>query len=176
MPIREFESIKKMKDYLYQQSLRNGFLFTFGINSGLKISDILPLKVKDIKYASHLEIHDRNGNIRRVKISPSLKQEVEEYTKGKDDSFYLFPSREGNKPISRVTAWNILKQAAKEIGLSESIGTNTLRKTFGYHYYKKTKDLATLQQIFGHSSISITMNFIEIKEDLSDQNIEDLFL
>jgi integrase len=175
-PIRNRTTIKRMKEYLYNQSERNCFLFCFGINSGLKISDILSLQVKDVKYASHLKIHEKTGNIRRVKMTPSLKEAIEEYTKGKDDEQYLFPSREGKKPISRVTAWNILKKAAYEVGLIESIGTATLRKTFGYHYYLETKDLAILQQIFGHSSAAVTFKFIGVNENISDQTPVDISL
>jgi site-specific recombinase XerD len=173
-PIRDIEKIERMKEYLHSQSLRNQFLFSFGINSGLKITDILPLTVKEVKYASHLTIQEKTGNIRRIKMTSSLKSEIEEYTNGKRDEEYLFPSREGNKPISRVTAWNILKQAAREVGIKEAIGTATLRKTFGYHYYLKTNDLGLLQQIFGHSSIAITKKFIGVMGDISEQTLVDL--
>jgi integrase len=175
-PIREIEKIERMKEYLNNQSPRNGFLFFFGINSGLKITDILPLTVEDVKYASHLTIQEKKGNIRRIKMTPSLKFEIEDYTRGKKDDEYLFPSREGNKHISRVTAWNILKEAASAVGIEESIGTTTLRKTFGYHYYQQTKDLSTLQQIFGHSSVSVTLNFIGVEENISGQTLVDLSL
>jgi integrase len=175
-PIRDKEKIDSMKEYLYNQSHRNGFLFTFGINSGLKITDMLPLKVENVKYASHLEFLEKTGTIRRIRMAPSLKEEVYKYTRGKKDNEYLFPSREGNKPISRVTAWNILKKAAHEVGIEGLIGTSTLRKTFGFHYYEETKDLGLLQQIFGHSSVAVTRNFIGVNEDISTQTIVDLSL
>ena len=58
---------------------------------------------------------------------------------------YLFKSREGiNKPISRSMAYKILRAAAEYVGLDD-IGTHTLRKIFGYHFYKQTKDVAMLQ-------------------------------
>jgi hypothetical protein len=55
--------------------------------------------------------------------------------------------------------------------IEESIGTSTLRKTFGYRYYQQTKDLSTLQQIFGHSLVFVTLNFIGVEENISDQTI-----
>ncbi|BDB95512.1 hypothetical protein BSG8_42640 [Bacillus subtilis subsp. natto] len=59
---------------------------------------------------------------------------------------FLFKSREGiNKPISRSMAYKILRAAAEYVGLDD-IGTHTLRKTFGYHFYKQTKDVAMLQR------------------------------
>jgi integrase len=48
------------------------------------------------------------------------------------------------------------------------IGTHTLRKTFGYHFYQRTKDVAMLQQIFGHSASSITLRYIGINDDMMD--------
>jgi integrase len=78
-PIRDLEKIERMNDYLNKQSPRNRFLFLLGINSGLKITDILPLTVEEVKYASYLIIHEKKGNIRRIKMTASLKEEIEEY-------------------------------------------------------------------------------------------------
>lgn len=99
-PIRDLEKVERMKEYLINQSPRNRFLFSYGINSGLKITDILLVKVEDVKYASHLTIQEKTRNVRRIKMTSSLKEEIEKYTRGKKDEEYLFPSREGNKPIS----------------------------------------------------------------------------
>jgi integrase len=53
-PIRDIEKIQEIKEYLLRRSYRNYLLFIFGINSGLRISDILPLRVMDAKYAKLL--------------------------------------------------------------------------------------------------------------------------
>lgn len=53
-----------------------------------------------------------------------------------------------------------LKAAAKAVGIQQNVCSHTLRKTFGYHYFKETGDLATLQKIFGHSSSAITLTYI----------------
>ena len=53
---------------------------------------------------------------------------------------YLFKSKRTNKPISRIQAYRILKEAAAACGLEE-IGTHTLRKTFGYHFIRGQKTL-----------------------------------
>lgn len=72
-----------------------------------------------------------------------------------------------------MQAWKILNTAAKEVGLDE-IGRHTLRKTFGYHFYQKYKDVAVLQQIFNHSSPSVTMRYIGINQDIIDEAVDDL--
>ncbi|MGW8655087.1 tyrosine-type recombinase/integrase, partial [Nocardia salmonicida] len=69
----------------------------------------------------------------------------------------------------------ILNEAAAHVGLEE-IGTHSLRKTFGYHYYQKTKDVAMLQEIFGHSAPSITLRYIGINEQMIDESLEDFSL
>lgn len=84
---------------------------------------------------------------------------------------YLFPSRKGHKPITRVQAYRILTDAARQVG-QEEIGTHTLRKTFGYHFYKKTKDVAMLQDIFNHSAPVVTKRYIGISQDEIDQAID----
>ncbi|MFL0366188.1 site-specific integrase, partial [Pseudobacillus sp. 179-B 2D1 NHS] len=51
-----------------------------------------------------------------------------------------------------------------------------MRKTFGYHFYQRTKDVAMLQQIFGHSSPSITLRYIGINDEMVDRVLEDFSL
>ncbi len=172
-PIRELNKIHEIKKYLLQRSYRDYFLFTFGINSGLRISDILPLKVVDVKVNKHLIVKERKtGNIKKTLISTQLKHEIDAYTQSFSQEDYLFKSQKGNQPISRVQAWNIINSAAKACNVEGAIGTHTLRKTFGYHFYQSSKDVAMLQYIFGHSSPSITMRYIGINDDMVDEALE----
>ena len=53
----------------------------------------------------------------------------------------------------------------KEAKIKEKIGTHTMRKTFGYHHYKKFKDIVLLQKMFNHSNSSITLRYIGIDEE-----------
>lgn len=172
-PIRDLEKIQEMKQYLLHRSYRDYFLFIFGINSGLRISDILPLKAKDVKGTKYITIQEKKTkNIRKMIITKALKEEIHTYTYRMSDEDYLFPSRKGDKPISRVQAWKIIHGAAQACGVEGPIGTHTLRKTFGYHFYQQTKDVAMLQYIFGHSSPSITLRYIGINDDMVDQALE----
>lgn len=148
-----------------------------GINSGLRIGDILPLRVSDVKTTMHLKVREKKtGNTRRILITETLRNEIEKYCRSLGDSDYLFPSRNGDKPISRVQAWNIINAAARDAGILDSIGTHSMRKTFGYHFYQKYKDLALLQQIFGHSSQSVTLRYIGITDDMIDQAMKNFSL
>jgi integrase len=170
-PIRDKQLIESMKIQL-ADCTRNVFLFTLGINTGLRISDLLKLKVNDVRDVTHIIIiEQKTKKPKRFKINDQLKMSINEYTQSIPNDVYLFKSRRGTKSIKRVQAWKILNQAAKQVGISE-IGTHTLRKTFGYHFYQKYKDVAVLQQIFNHSSPAVTMRYIGINQDIMDEKID----
>lgn len=171
-PIRDPEKLQEIKSILKHQSYRDYFLFTLGINTGLRISDILPLKVQDVKGKSHISIKEqKTGKEKRFRINTALAAAVEDYTQGMKKEAYLFPSQKTGEPIKRVQAYKILNTAAKKAGLQE-IGTHTLRKTFGYHFYQQTKDVALLQELFNHSAPSVTMRYIGINQDMMDKAID----
>jgi integrase len=176
-PIRDKNQIEAMKITLMKSGYKNYILFFLGINTGLRISDILELKVSDIKDRSHITIKEqKTGKDKRFKINETLKAELDKYITGMKDNEYLFQSQKGtNKPITRVQAYRVLNDAADKVGLTE-IGTHTLRKTFGYHFYQKTKDVALLQELFNHSAPSVTLRYIGINQDIMDNAIDDFSL
>ena len=168
-PIRDKDDIQAMKEYLREWNERNYLLFLFGINSGLRVGDILQIRVKDVQ-GWYIKIKEqKTGKRKQLKMTKNLKKEVREYTKDMPLHHYLFQSRIGkNKPPDRRTVDWILKTAAIECGI-ENIGTHSMRKTFGYHYYKKTKDVAMLMDLFNHSSPAITLRYIGIRQDQRDK-------
>lgn len=176
-PIREKEKLEDMKTELMHSGYKNYMLFVVGINTGLRISDILQLRVINVRDRTHIIIKEqKTGKDKRFKINTYLKQELDKYIKGMDDYEYLFKSQKGqNKPITRVQAYRILNNVSSKIGLSE-IGTHTLRKTFGYHFYQKTKDVVLLQELFNHSAPSVTLRYIGINQDIMDNAIDDFNL
>ena len=178
-PIRDKNKIDEMKTELKKQGTRDYLLFLLGINTGLRISDIIKLQVLDVLNEdrtpkTHITITEKKtGKLKKFKINDSLSREIIEYTKSMEMNDYLFTSRKGiNKPITRIQAYRILNTVAKKIGLEE-IGTHTLRKTFGYHFYKRNKDIAMLQKLFNHSSPSTTLRYIGIEQDEIDEAYED---
>ena len=117
-PIRDPDDVQAMKDYLKEWNERNYMLFMFGINLGLRISDIIKLKVKDVQ-GQYVNIREmKTGKILKRKMNRSLRREVQEYIGNMNPQDYLFKSRKGkNKPITREAAYYILKAAAEDIGI-----------------------------------------------------------
>ncbi|MFL0489214.1 site-specific integrase [Bacillus sp. 179-I 2A5 NHS] len=168
-PIRDSDQIQYIKEYLKEKNERDYILFVVGINTGLRISDILKLKVGDLK-GSHISMREmKTGKQKRIEITSTLKRELRWYIEERKENEYLIKSRQGqNRPIGRSMAYKILRSAAEEFGLDE-IGTHTLRKTFGYHLYKQTKNIALLMEIFNHSSERVTLRYIGVNQDVMDK-------
>ncbi len=171
-PIRDRKKIELVKKVLKEHDKRNYLLFLMGINSGLRISDILKLKVCDVKNKEHIElIEQKTGKYKRFPITKSFKEELDNYIINKNPGDWLFLSQRSGKAISRVQAYRIIRKACMHAGITAKIGTHTLRKTFGYHFYKKNKDIALLQCIFNHSAPNITLKYIGINQDIIDAHL-----
>lgn len=165
-PIRDQKTIDEIKNFLKGQSDRNHLMFVFGINTGLRIQDILKLKVRDVSGDQIVMTEMKTKKRKFIQINPPLKREIKKYTENMNLDDYLFPSRQGkNKPLKRDMAYKIMRKAADEFGLVD-IGTHTLRKTFGYHMYQKTKDITLVQRLLNHSDKSITMRYIGMDQDM----------
>lgn len=174
-PIRDINVVNDIADYLREQSERNYIMFLFGIYSGLRISDILKLRVRDVRGKEKIIMREKKtGKERRFPINKALKKSLVRYIEPMKDYEFLFKSRQGcNSPISRQQAWKILRKAGERFGL-ESIGTHTLRKTFGYHMYQQTHDIVTIQKILNHATQEYTLRYIGITQDTMDSAISNL--
>ncbi len=174
-PIRDINTINDIMDYLKSVSDRDYVLFSIGIYSGLRISDILTLRVRDIRDKQYIYMREKKtGKERRFIICKELKNIFNGYIKNKKDYEYLFISRKGlNKHITRQRAYMILRDVGKKFGL-ESIGTHTLRKTFCYFLYKQTKDILVVKEVLGHSDVSITRRYIGLTQDDKDKLMKGL--
>lgn len=178
-PIRDTKIIENMKEKLKAKNDKYYIMFICGINIGLRVSDVLHLKISDIAGRSHISITEqKTGKQKRFLINDKLLCELERYIRVNDLKIddYLIQSRKGdNKPITRIQAYRVLNDASRELGLNE-IGTHTMRKTFGYWHYKQYKDIAILQDIFNHSAPSITLRYIGINDDIKDETIRSFYL
>lgn len=174
-PIRSKEMLRRVLSYLKENSERDYIMFLIGCNTGLRISDILPLTFSDAA-GDIIYIRERKTKkFREFPLNDFLRKEIRHYSFERDPYDYMFESREGFKPISRQRAYQIIRNACEQFGL-KGIGTHTLRKTFGFHYYKKTGDVVTLQEIYGHSDPSVTLRYIGINRQMINNAIKNFTL
>lgn len=175
-PIRSTEDINTMLRLLAKNP-RNQFMFLLGINSGLRVSDLLWLSARDVRYGTHMIKRElKTGKIRRFYVNKHFRPILDEYIKDMDDDQYLFASnRFPFLPIGRHAAYKILRDAGEAAGL-QHIGTHSMRKTFGYHFYKKTRDIVTLMMIFNHKDQADTLDYIGWSQEMVDVATEDFIL
>lgn len=174
-PIRDNKVVLDIADYLKGKNQRDYVMFMFGIYSGFRICDILQFRVRDVRGKNYIIRREKKtGKEKRFPINKNLKKILEEYIRDKKDYEFLFKSPNApNKPITRQQAYNIMSAAGKKFGL-ESIGTHSIRKTFGYHLYKQTGDAALLMDIFNHSDIHTTLCYIGINQDCKNKAYNEL--
>lgn len=174
-PIRSLKDISNLRKIL-SYNPRNELLFSLGINSGLRISDILALNVIDVKNKNFIEIREvKTNKYKRFPINKFLRKEIKNFVKNRDFYEPLFLTQK-NKRLDRVQAYKILNKAVQQANLNIRIGTHSLRKTFGYHHYKKFGNLPLLQKIFNHSSSSVTLRYIGLEQDIIDESYNNFYL
>lgn len=164
-PIRDIEAVKDIGDYLKEKSEKLYVMYSIGIYSGLRISDILSLKVRDVKGKKEIKLREKKtGKEKMFPINNELYCILENYCKDKKTWNYLVPSTHRKaSPISREYAYRVIREAGRNFGLY-NLGTHTLRKTFGYHFYMQTKDIVLLMRILNHNDQSKTLRYIGIEQ------------
>lgn len=178
--IKDAKMIDNLKRYLRNRSPRDYCLFVLGINSGLRVSDLLALKVGDVMAGKKpvdriVVMETKTGKKKQFPLSDNAKSALTEYLKsrpGASPDEPLFKSRVGNRPITRNQAYRILNDAAKAVGLKGTFGTHTLRKTFGYQLYARGIDVTRIQTMLNHSSPGVTLRYIGITQE----EIDDIYL
>lgn len=174
-PIRNKKKLKDILLYLKRTNQRNFIVFFLGVHTGLRISDILRLRIRDVKNRTHITIVEKKTKkTKKFLINKELQAELKNYCKDKEHYEYLIKSREGgeNEPLTRERAYQILREVGNLFDIH--ISCHSLRKTFGYWHYTKNKDIVKLMEIFNHSDQRVTLRYIGILQDELDKSVEEL--
>ena len=166
-PIKDDETLEKFKQELRKVDDKYYILFEIGVGTGLQLQEILKFRNKDIRDKDTIEACIGTKNIRRTfNIPRDLKEIIREFTEGKDpDAFLIQGHASSSTALSREQAYRVFKGVGKNMGLN-SIGAQTMRKTFAWRYYKATNDIYYLQNLLNHASPSITYRYIGEKPNV----------
>jgi len=164
-PIRDKTTVKDIGDYLKEVHEKYYIMYMIGIYSGLRVSDILKLKVRDVRGKTDIKLREKKtGKEKLFPVNAELSKAIATYCEGKKDYDYLVPSaRARNKAVSREYAYRVIHAAGQRFGL-DNLGTHTMRKTFGYHFYMQNKDIVLLMRIFNHNDQSKTLRYIGVEQ------------
>jgi integrase len=157
-----------MKKALNDKHPKYGLLFELGIDTGLRISDLLNLRVGVVRAcrASNFELYIIQRKTRQpviVSLSESILERVEKYIRlwCLDDGDCIFYSTETHRDValSRQHVWRVFRAMGRGEGLS-GIGTHTMRRTFAARHYLTFKNIKKLQERLGHRFVSSTLNYL----------------
>ena len=167
--IRNTETLREFKRQAMKLGQKPYLLVLLGLNTGLRISDLLPLKVKDIMDKGYIiRREQKTGKQTEIRFHPAVVAEIRRMIAGRPDNELLFPSphlsRRG-QPIDYKTAYGWVNKAARAAGIKGPVGCHTLRKTYGYHFYQQYHDIATLMLHFNHAAESITLRYIGVTQE-----------
>ncbi len=189
-PIRKQEDLENFKRY-YQEirpNPRNQLLVILGLNTALRISDLLHLQWQDVylfeweKYREHIcLVEQKTGKKSSIYVNQNIICALQAYRlailrekKELSPQDYLFPHTNKNEPITRVQAFRIIKKAASYYQIPGVICCHSLRKTFGYQAWRQGIPPALLINIYNHSSYEVTKRYLGIEQEDRDRIFQDI--
>ncbi len=179
-PIRDRKKIAQIKNRLRgQRRYRDLLFFTVGINTALRVSDLLALRIGDFvaengKIKSRFWIREeKRGKRNEIVINDAIREALKDYlvaypTVTQDPQNYLFfNTKTGNRaePIGRGQAWKLIATLCHDVGLTGNFGTHTLRKTWRYHARLAGVDLALIMYNLNHNSLAYTKRYLGITDE-----------
>lgn len=174
-PIKDKELLRQIQYFLDRRDSKNAkrdaLLFAIGVECGLRISDLITLRVYDVQGKKLTYRATKTNKPVEVNLSQSLQKRIKQYTKDMKAYDYLFPTRQSSH-MSRQNASRIMSMIAEEFQL-DNFNTHSLRKTFAYMFYLYTNgDIAAVQLALGHSSPVVTMRYLGIDEEYLEKKMK----
>ncbi len=177
----EIEKLLAMPEQMEKNPLmlaRNQTIFAFLYGTGLRVSELLSLKRKDLEQnAKQFRIIGKGSKMRSVFMTKTAQKFLAEYlTLREDSSPYVFISFSKNsygKQLSRNAIEELVRKYAIGAGITKKVTPHTLRHSFATQLLKKGADIRTVQALLGHSSITTTQIYTHI-DDKHLQSVHDL--
>jgi len=178
-PIRDRRKLKQIKNQLRGAGrYRDLLLFVVGINTALRVSDLLQLRIGDFIDA-HGAVRERfwlreekRNKRHEVVINHSIREALEEYravypnVENNLNNFLFFNTRthDYSHPIDRRQVWRIISDICSAVGRGGNYATHTLRKTWGYHARMNGVGLALIMHKFNHSDLAYAKRYLGITD------------
>lgn len=181
LEFHEIESLFATIDHSTPHGMRNRALLETLYSSGLRVTELIELKISNIyEDIGFLRVIGKGSKERLVPIGREALKHIKIYKneirthldikKGNED--YLFLNKRGSK-LSRVMVFMIIKDLAIEVGLKKSISPHTFRHSFATHLIEGGADLRAVQEMLGHESITTTEIYTHLDRDYLKQVIQE---
>ncbi len=157
--------------------VRNKVMLLLLYTTGMRISELIHLKISDVHFDTNLiTVHGKGGKVRMIPIHHEVIPVLKDYLKTTHENFtrtkkcsteYLFPVLYGGKakPITRQAFWGTLKEWCSMANIKESISPHKLRHSLATHMLKNGMDLRSLQLLLGHENIATVQIYTHVEKD-----------
>jgi integrase/recombinase XerD len=175
----EVEDLINAVDLSKPEGERNRTILETLYSSGLRVSELVELKISNIYFNDgFMRILGKGSKERLVPLGGMASKRIKDYLqlirchvdikKGAED--HVFLNRRG-APLTRVMIFNIVKKAAEDAGIKKNISPHTLRHSFATHLVEGGADLRAVQDMLGHESITTTEIYTHLDRDYLRSNI-----
>jgi len=180
----EIEKILNAIDLSRPEGGRNRAMLEVLYSSGLRVSELVDLKLNNIYFdIGFLRVTGKGNKERLVPIGGDAMKYLKSYSeeiRGKSPhkpaqkgfEAFAFLNRNGRK-LTRVMIFTIIKDLAKVVGLNKTISPHTFRHSFATHLIEGGADLRAVQEMLGHESITTTEIYTHLDRDYLRQVIQD---
>lgn len=148
-------------------NLRDKALLETLYATGARVSEVLGLVVDDVADEILIKVTGKGNKQRVVPVGGAARRAIDAYlvrgrpalSKGRTHALFL--NKHGH-PLSRQSAWTIIKNAASRAGIDKDISPHTLRHSFATHLLEGGADVRTVQELLGHSSVTTTQIYTHV--------------
>lgn len=173
------DDVDQLLQYIHtrsKQPARNLALVSLLLFGGLRISELINLRVSDVRFGENFVrvLHGKGNKQRLVPLPDRVMSYLRTYLQEREfpEAPYLFTDRKGNR-LSRSSAYYIVKRLVKEVGLDSEISPHKLRHTCATLLLEAGIDLRYIQEFLGHSDISTTQIYTHVSRVKLRQVIEE---
>lgn len=169
LTVEEVEMLLNAPDTSSIKGLRDKAMLELMYATGLKVSELLNIKINDIDTKhSFIKCHNLQGKERIIPLGRYAVDVLEEYielryTINENNLDYMFLNLHGDR-MSRQGFWKIVKQYAGEASIDKQINSTTLRHSFAVHLLQNGADLKIIQELLGHSYLNTTQLYASISK------------
>ena len=168
LSVEQVEKLLEAPDIDKPEGQRDRAMLEMMYASGLRVSELLSLKMKNISFERNIiTVIGKGSKQRKVPFGEFAKEYLVKYIEhGRKKNpgartDYVFLNRYG-KPVSRQYFFLQVKKYAEQVGIEEEISPHTLRHCFATHLLENSSDIRTVQEMLGHSNIATTQIYLNI--------------
>lgn len=177
-PIRNEQHVLHLTAfYLLRGQLRNHCLIVLGVYTALRIGDILRLTWDDVYDFSRKRVREsitlterKTGKSKRIALNRRVVGALALYAdKAAAPGVCVIASTRTAGALCRVQAYRLIRAAGEALRIPCRVSCHSLRKTFGYHAWKRGVSPAVIMEIYNHSSFAVTRRYLGVSQDDKDK-------